>query len=367
MQLTLHVTNQCNLRCKYCFVTHGNERMSLEVARAAVELCRRSGRRSGVLFYGGEPLLEQEMIKELVEGIAVANAAEDTSSDASGTKKHEFYFKMTSNGTLLDEDFLRFAQVHDIAYNLSYDGPVHDVCRVFPGGKGSAATVEAKIPLLLQYQPYAVLMSVVEPETAGRAAEMVEDFFARGFRYITLNLNYGAEWVQRDFDALARSYEKMARLYVKWTNAEEKFYLSPFDAKIQAHLKGAAYHTDRRAMTLNQPSVAPDGRIYYGSRGLSDAAYEIGDVFAGIDTERHAAVHKTMTTPPSECDGCAIQHRCNYGGYAGPLPTQCAHEQLITPIVDRMAEKLYRKRSALFLHKHYNDLYPLMSLIDDRI
>ena len=46
-------------------------------------------------------------------------------------------------------------------------------------------------------------------------------------------------------------------------------------------------------------------------------------------------------------------------------PVQCAHEQLLTPIADYVAEKLYRDRNALFIHKHYNKAYPVVSLVED--
>ena len=66
MQLTLHVTNECNLRCKYCFVDLGPQRMSQDVANAAVELGMKNCKTSGLLFYGGEPLLEKELIYKTV-------------------------------------------------------------------------------------------------------------------------------------------------------------------------------------------------------------------------------------------------------------------------------------------------------------
>jgi len=47
-------------------------------------------------------------------------------------------------------------------------------------------------------------------------------------------------------------------------------------------------------------------------------------------------------------------------------PIQCAHERLITPIADYVAEELYKGRSAMFMHKHYNELYPVVSLVEDR-
>ena len=78
---------------------------------------------------------------------------------------------------------------------------------------------------------------------------------------------------------------------------------------------------------------------------------------------------------PDSCSGCALNARCNYvysnlahnGIDFVPQisPVQCAHEQLLTPIADSAAEKLYKKRNALFVHKHYNEFYPVISLEED--
>ena len=57
MHVTLHLTNACNLRCRYCYVHHGKQFMDREVARAAVDFAASAGSRCGVVFFGGEPLL----------------------------------------------------------------------------------------------------------------------------------------------------------------------------------------------------------------------------------------------------------------------------------------------------------------------
>jgi len=367
MHLTLHLTNQCNLQCKYCFVKLGSERMTREVALAAVKLGMEGKRTSGLLFYGGEPLLERKLIYDVV---AHTQAIKEKTG-------HIFYYKMTTNGVLLDEDFLKFAQGVNLTIGFSHDGPAQDDCRLFHDGKGSYAWLEGKIPLLLKYQPYAIGMSVLDPATVHKASSIVEWLFGRGFKYVTVGVNYctNAGWTKEHLEVLRGEYEKMAKLYIEKTRNEEKFYLSPFDMKILSHLKGEAYNLDRRRMAQNQLSVAPDGKLYSSSRFVGDPAMAIGDVFTGIDRAKQAALYE-KGEPPAPCQGCAIRTRCNYaydslsrnGDEIAPdiSPVQCAHEQLITPIADNVAETLYHEKSALFMHKHYNDMYPVVSLVEDR-
>ena len=368
MQLTLHLTNQCNLVCKYCFVELGPERMSREVAFAAMKLGMKNASTSGLLFYGGEPLLERQLIYDIV----------DYAKSIKKKTGHSFYYKMTTNGVLLDEEFLKFSQDINLSIGFSHDGPAQDSCRVFPDGRGSFDVLEDKIPLLLKYQPYAAGMCVIDTSAVHNAAEIVRFLFDSGFRYITCNINYSktAPWEEKHLSILENEYRKMAEMYLKWTRAEEKFYLSPFDIKILSHLKGEKYNIDRGRFAMNQPSVAPDGKIYSLSKHLGDPAFEIGDVFSGIDSEKHKAIFEKGLVPFEPCQKCAILTRCNYAydnlSYDGTeyvsdiSPVQCANERVLTPIVDEVAKKLYDERNALFMHKHYNELYPVMSYVEDR-
>jgi len=344
--------------------------MSREVAFAAVKfVMENSGRgMSGLLFYGGEPLLEKNLIYDMV----------DYTQALKKKKGHNFYYKMTTNGTLLDEEFLKFSEKVNLGIGFSHDGHAQDDCRVFSDGAGSYTKLKDIIPLLLKYQPYAIGMSVIDPSTVHKASSIVGFLFEKGFRYITVGVNYckTAPWTKNNLSTLENEYKKMAEMYIKWTKAEEKFYLSSFDMKILSHIKGEKYNSDRSRMNINQPSVAPDGKIYYASMHLGNPAFEIGDVFSGIDSEKQKTISAKGAIPSETCQKCALRPRCNYAydnliyhdsEYITNIsPVQCVHEQLITPIADYTAENLYKDNNALFIHKHYNELYSFVSLVEDR-
>jgi len=348
-------------------VERGPERMTFEVAKAAVELGMAGVKTTGILFYGGEPLLERQLIYATV-------------AHAQSIKKetgHFFYYKITTNGILLDKEFLEFSKKVNLTIGFSHDGPAQDDCRLFHDGKGTAATLDEKIPLLLKYQPYAVGMSVIDPSTVHKATEIIQFYHRHGFKYITMNMNYDRAilWTKEHLATLKREYEKIAQLYARLTRAEEKIYISPIDVKILSHLKGEKYHNDRNLMSKNQPSIAPDGKIYIGSRHLNQPEFQIGDVFTGIDFEKQTALFE-RGQPPASCRECAILLRCNYAygnmrlTSSGEIehditPIQCTHEQIITPIADCVAEELFKQKNAMFIHKHYNEMYPVMSFIED--
>lgn len=135
--LCLHIAHDCNLACKYCFAEEGEYHgrralMSFEVGKAALDfLVANSGNRVNleVDFFGGEPLMNWQVVKDLVEY--------GRSLEEPNNKK--FRFTLTTNGVLLNDDILEFANKEMSNIVLSIDGrkEIHDLMRPFRGGQGS--------------------------------------------------------------------------------------------------------------------------------------------------------------------------------------------------------------------------------------
>ncbi len=135
--LCLHIAHDCNLACQYCFAEEGEYHgrralMSFEVGKKALDfLVAHSGNRVNleVDFFGGEPLMNWQVVKDLV--------AYGRSLEEPFHKK--FRFTLTTNGVLLDDEVLEFANREMSNLVLSIDGrrEVHDRMRPFRGGQGS--------------------------------------------------------------------------------------------------------------------------------------------------------------------------------------------------------------------------------------
>ena len=142
--LCLHIAHDCNLACKYCFAGEGEYHgrralMSLDVGKKALDfLVRNSGNRVNleVDFFGGEPLMNWQVVKDLV--------AYGRSLEEPNHKK--FRFTLTTNGVLLDDEVLEFANKEMANVVLSIDGrkKVHDRMRPHRGGQGSYDEVVPK-------------------------------------------------------------------------------------------------------------------------------------------------------------------------------------------------------------------------------
>lgn len=372
MHVTLHLTNDCNMNCSYCYVDRAHIRtMSPETARRAVNLASGltpKGGGTGVIFFGGEPLLHKRLIFETIAYARKAGAASGKS----------FHFKVTTNGLLMDDDFLRQAKDNNLFIALSMDGgaAAHDTHRVDLAGRGTFGRVEDNARKLLALFPYAPVLMTVNPDTAPLYCSSVEYLYGLGFRYIICSLNYAAEWDEAGIAELGRQYRRMADFYYRLTVREEKFYLSPFEVKISSHINRRTYCRERCELGQKQISVGPDGRLYPCVQFVGDGEFSIGSVAEGIDEARRASLFERNEAEKETCKDCAIRARCNHwcgclnrqatGSIDLVSPVLCAHERLLLPIADRLAEKLYRKRNAMFIQKQYNEFYPIVSMVEDR-
>ncbi len=135
--LCLHVAHTCNLNCEYCFASQGKYHgdralMSLEVGKRSLDfLVENSGKRTNleVDFFGGEPLMNWEVVKEIVK----------YGRELEKIHNKNFRFTLTTNGVLLNDDVIDFAnkEMHNVVLSLDGRREVHDHLRKTVNGKGS--------------------------------------------------------------------------------------------------------------------------------------------------------------------------------------------------------------------------------------
>ena len=368
MQYTLHLTERCNFACDYCQSKQCDKDMSKDTAFAAVDLAISGETKNvGIGFYGGEPLLCKGLINDVVEYLV---------SQIAGTDRKVF-FKLTTNGSLLDDEFLDFAIKNRIFISLSLDGNEnsHNINRRDHSGNGTYHKATATLSKLLSHNPFTPVMMTVAPNTAEFLNESVQHIFSLGVRNLICSLDYSATWSQADLDSFCKQYKKLADYYVDAMKEEKKVFFSPFESKINSHIKSREYCMERCKLGYDQISVGTDGSLYPCIQFVGDSAYQIGHVDTGIDQDRRRELFKLSRAEQKECENCAIKDRCLHtcacinkystGNLTEPSPVLCAHERMLIPIADSIAAKLYKKRNGLFIHKHYNNLYPLISMVED--
>jgi uncharacterized protein len=373
MHLTLHLTRACNLRCSYCYSPPQlGEDMTLETARQALEFgARHSHGSCGIVLFGGEPLLRTQIIRQIIADAQIMHRA----------GHGQFHFKMTTNGLLLDEEFLQFAVANDLLIAMSLDGvrAAHDRYRRLPDSSSSFDCLLPKLRMLLAVRPYASVLMVVNPDTARLLTESVSFLFDEGCRYLIVSLNYAAPWADAELEELARQYERLGELYIEWTRQGRKFYLSPFEVKLSSHIQGEDVCREHCELGIRQISIDPRGFLFpcvqFTTAG-PESRWCIGDVVSGIDVDKRNQLRDESQDVKEPCRRCSIRHRCHNtcgclnwqttGSVASVSPVLCRHEQMLVPIADRIGETLYHEQNLLFLNKHYNPAYAMLSLIEDQ-
>ena len=173
--LRLNVTEACNLRCSYCYervsdVWNQRRVMSWEVAKKAIDqflfyIKKNEKERISVRFFGGEPLLNWDLIEKSMDYIK-SNLPEDI----------QVNYIINTNGTLIDDSRAEFLEKNNISVSLSVDGvkDIHDKFRVYPNGTGSFDIVDRKMNHLIAHRCRFNLSVVCTEETLKRLPDFID-------------------------------------------------------------------------------------------------------------------------------------------------------------------------------------------------
>ncbi len=319
-----------------------------------------------VTFFGGEPLIEVEKIFYIIEV-------------CSEWTNFEVTYQMSTNGTLMTEGLMAKLYSNNVFVSLSIDGhpDIHDAHRLDAGGKPTSHKVEAAAETMLRKNPATNVTCVISPDTASQVSESVAYIFDLGFRYITTTLDYSADWQPEHFGILKKSYEKLGQWYVQKMKANERFYLSFFDERIRSRTYKPIAASERCLLGTKQFSIAPNGELYPCIQFVKTQSlpeFMIGHVNTGFDTACQAYLHELSEKEKVECRGCKLEARCSKwcscinfmstGRIDQASPVVCYNEKVLIEVVDKTADKLWKKGNNSFLHKHYNEDYDIISHLE---
>lgn len=352
MNLTLHLTDACNLNCAYCVHEKRERFMTADIVRAACKLAFSQGTKAGLCFFGGEPLLCKDLICDAL----------DECRKLEKQTGIPFSSKMTTNGILLDDAFLARAKAENMGIGLSFEGLGQDICRNFADGSGSFDIVSEKAKLLLQYLPFSAALMTIAPQAVSKFAASVRYLCDLGFHNInaTIALGKKVNWTDADMAALETQMREIAAYYADCFLKHKPFYFSPFDSKIIECIKG--YNPAERChLGFRQMPVAVDGNIYACTQFIGDADYCIGNAFDGLDKEKQYQIAAKASIPAS-CKECELRTRCtNSCGCVNRLetgderkvsPLQCTYERMIISIADELGEQLFAADPDLFRQRY---------------
>ena len=309
--LCLHIAHTCNLNCSYCFASQGKYHgdralMSYEVGKRALDfLIENSGSRHNleVDFFGGEPLMNFDVVKQLV---AYARFIEKQHN------KH-FRFTLTTNGVLIDDDVIDFANREMSNVVLSLDGrkEVHDRYRVDYAGNGSWEKIVPKFQKLVAARDGKnYYMRGTFTHANPDFLEDIKTMLELGFSELSMEPVVAAA---ADRAVVMEQYEKLAELMLQ-RDKEGKpftFYHYMIDLKggpcIYKRISGCGSGTEYMAVT-------PWGDLYPCHQFVGDEKFRLGDIWHGVDN--HAIQDEFASCnvyAHEECRDCWARLYCSGG------------------------------------------------------
>lgn len=317
--MCLHIAHDCNLACKYCFAGEGEycgdrSLMSFEVGKQAFDfLIANSGTRKNleVDFFGGEPLMNFEVVKQLV---AYAREQEKIHNK-------NFRFTLTTNGVLLDEEVMDFANKEMYNVVLSLDGrkETNDRMRVSRNGKGSYDLIVPKFKEMVKRRgdkEYYIRGTYTHYNTdfTKDILHMADLGFTKlAMEPVVASPDAPYALKEEDLPVLFDQYEKLAAEMVRREKNGKGFtffhYMIDLEGGpcIAKRIAGCGVGTEYVAVT-------PWGDLYPCHQFVGDENYLLGNVFDGITNEEVRSRFKmcNIYTRP-QCNDCFARLYCSGG------------------------------------------------------
>jgi uncharacterized protein len=303
--LVLMVTHACNLRCRYCYTGAKWPRlMPVPVGLAAIDRAARSVRLGGRLeigFFGGEPLLEPDLVRQfMVHARRQANA-----------RQLQLRFQLTTNGTITDTFAWSVLNMPDVDVSVSHDGlpEVHDRYRRSADGAGTSSRVLATIHRLLAAGRDFRVVMVVRPDTVCHLAAGIRFLREQGVRHVVPALDLWATWSPADAGQLRAVLADCAEL---WLSGLPGCSVAWFDEKA-GQLAGVPVEgTARCGFGDGTLAVAPSGNLYPCERLIGDDGS--GNAMRLPGHALDGAEFAPLPPPPrtgGPCAECRIQSQCS--------------------------------------------------------
>ncbi|MEG2039340.1 MAG: thioether cross-link-forming SCIFF peptide maturase, partial [Oscillospiraceae bacterium] len=341
--MCLHIAHDCNLRCKYCFADKGayeggRSMMSLEVGKKAIDfLIKQSQGRHNleVDFFGGEPLMNFEVVKDIVKYARSIEKENDKN----------FKFTITTNGLLLTDDKIDFINKEMCNVVLSSDGrpEVNDKMRVHIDGTGSYDSFMPKFKkLVAQRGDKEYYIRATFTKYNKDFMQDVLHFYNEGFEQISVepvvtDPKYPYALTEEDLPDIYAEYDRLANKLIEMRKEDKFFNFFHFMMDLEQgpcaikRLRGCGCGNEYIAVT-------PDGDVYPCHQFVGHEEWKMGtlDSIELDPVMKEKFAHSTVYCK-AECKSCWAKFYCSGGcnaanmNYCGdilkPFPLACALEK----------------------------------------
>lgn len=320
--MCLHVAHDCNIRCAYCFASQGDFKgdrsiMDLETGKKALKfLAENSGNRRNleVDFFGGEPLLNFEVCKELVT----------YGRELEKTHNKLFRFTMTTNGVLLDDEKIEYINenMHNVVLSIDGRPEINDKMRYTINGKGTYDTIVPKLQKMASKRgtkSYYVRGTFTKYNTD--FAKDVVHLADLGFKQTSIEPvvaepHHGYALSESDLPKIFEQYEELAEVLIERKGTDKEFNFFHFVVDLTQgpcvikRMSGCGAGAEYIAVT-------PEGDIYPCHQFVGNEDFKIGHVDTGIENKQMSVDFKNAHVyNKEECKECWAKFYCSGGCHA---------------------------------------------------
>lgn len=338
--LILNVTESCNLRCNYClyssnynnFRTHGDEFMSFETAKKAINLFFKKNdeeifksytdRALNIAFYGGEPLLNFDLIKKCVEY-----------ANANKRAHYDLIIGLSTNLTLLKDEFIPFLQQNKIFVNVSLDGPkkTHNKHRHFADGKPTYNKVLENLLKIKKFDSayYETYIKVLPTIHGHSDIEELYYFFDKNKDLFNIQfVSFLRDFTTCNFhkvfpydkDRFKDAFNKIKKIYSQNKISNVTPLKGEFLYFVLEDLLSRLFHSPQfissqqnwytgTCVPTKKLFVTPNGKIHICER-ICDG-FSIGDVNNGVDDNKIVSIINNYFASIPDCANCWARNFCS--------------------------------------------------------
>lgn len=325
--LCLHVAHDCNLKCRYCFASQGDykghaELMSLEVGKKALDflmVASKTRKNLDVDFFGGEPLMNWNVVKELVI----------YGRELEKQYNKNLRFTITTNGLLLDDEKIEFINenMHNVVLSLDGRKAINDHMRMTNNDKGSYELIVPKFKKLVDargQRDYFIRGTFTRYNLD--FAEDVKHYKELGFDITSLEpvvtdpkMDYAIR--EEDLDKVLDEYEHLSELYIDWRKENPNFTFYHFVADLNQGPCVIRKITGCGAGS-NYLAVTPKGDLYPCHQFVDHPEFQLGTVYTGVEHKEIVEQFSQVNVySKPECNDCWAKFYCSGGCLANAYNT----------------------------------------------
>ena len=319
--MCLHVAHDCNMRCKYCFGDTGafeghRSLLSYETGKKAIDfLLTHSGTRRNleIDFFGGEPLMNFEVVKQLVT----------YGREAEKAYEKNIRFTITTNGLLLDEkkgDFIN-ANMENVILSIDGRPQINDRMRRTPNGKGTYAAITKNYLDFVKKRKGTYYVRGTFTGYNLDFAEDVKHLVDLGFRNVSVepvvtdsSLSYALH--EKDLEKIFAEYDRLAEIYLQYIQEGKTFEFFHFNVDLEQgpcvykRVSGCGAGTEYIAVT-------PEGDIYPCHQFVGNPDFRLGNVSEDSFKNRlYEEFNKAHIYNKDKCKSCWAKFYCSGGCHA---------------------------------------------------